>query len=209
MADQEKWEENKDEACRIAVVDNHMPRCRWCNLNNPVYVEYHDQEWCVPEYDDRILFELLILEGFQAGLSWECVLNKRQAFREVFDDFNVEKVAGYSQEKLDALAQEKRIIRNRRKIAAAVENAKAFIKIRDEYGTFAEYIWHFTDGQIVYENDRTTSELSDRISEDLKKRGMRFVGSTIVYSYLQAIGVLYSHEEGCFLERDFNKLVEG
>lgn len=182
-----------------------LRRCSWCNRNNPIYIEYHGKEWCVPEYDDRMLFELLILEGFQAGLSWECVLNKRQAFREAFDDFDVETVAGYSQEKLEELAQDKRIIRNRRKIAASVDNARAFMKIQEEFGTFAKYIWHFTDGQVIYENDKTTSALSDRISADLKKRGMKFVGSTIVYSYLQAIGVLYSHEEGCFLRCDFNK----
>ena len=174
-------------------------RCRWCNLKNPIYIQYHDEEWCVPEHDDRMLFELLILESFQAGLSWECVLNKREHFRKAFDDFDLQKVCGYDEEKILSLQQNPNIIRNKLKIRAAVNNAKIFREIQKEYGSFDRYIWHFTDGKTIYENDKTTSPLSDRISEELKKRGMKFVGSTIIYSYLQAIGVLFSHENDCFL----------
>ena len=177
-------------------------RCRWCNLKNPVYIEYHDREWGIPEYRDEILFELLILESFQAGLSWECVLNKRAHFREAFDGFALETVCGYDEEKVTELLQNKNLIRNRLKVNAAINNAKIFQKIKEEYGSFSKYIWGFTDGKVVYEVDKTSSELSDRVSEDLKKRGMKFVGTTIIYSYLQAIGVIYSHEKECFLYKE-------
>lgn len=178
---------------------NMICRCKWCNMKNPVYIEYHDKEWGVPEFDDHKLFELLILESFQAGLSWECVLNKRSYFQEAFDHFNLEKVCGYDEKKIAELLQNEKLIRNRLKMNAAVNNAKIFRKIRDEYGSFAKYIWRFTDGKTVYEVGETRSGLSDTISKDLKKRGMKFVGTTIIYSYLQAIGVIYSHEEECFL----------
>ena len=174
-------------------------RCKWCNMKNPLYVEYHDKEWGVPEHDDGKLFELLILESFQAGLSWECVLNKRAYFREAFDGFDLETVCGYGEEKLTELLQNKNLIRNRLKMNAAVNNARIFREIQKEYGSFAKYIWHFTDGEIIYESDKTSSELSDAVSKDLKKRGMKFVGTTIMYSYLQAAGIINSHEEGCFL----------
>ena len=177
-------------------------RCKWCNIKNLVYIEYHDKEWGVPEHDDRMLFELLILENFQAGLSWECVLNKRPAFREAFDQFDPETVCEYGEEKLAELLQNEKLIRNRLKMNAAVTNANVFRKIQKEFGTFDRYIWGFTDGKTVYEVGETHSELSDAISKDLKKRGMKFVGTTIIYSYLQAIGVINSHEEGCFLYRD-------
>lgn len=175
-------------------------RCRWANPDNPRYLAYHDHEWGVPVHADRKLFEMLILEGFQAGLSWECVLNKREAFRQAFDDFDWEKVAAYEAEKCAALAQDPGIIRNRRKIAAAVGNARVFAAIREEYGSFDAYLWHWTDGRTICETGRATSPLSDAISADLQKRGMKFVGSTIVYAYLQAVGVLWSHEPGCFLQ---------
>lgn len=176
------------------------PRCRWANPDNPRYLHYHDCEWGVPVHEDRMLFEMLILEGFQAGLSWECVLNKRDAFRRAFDGFDWQKVAAYDEAKCAALAQDAGIIRNRRKIAAAVGNAKVFAAIRQEWGSFDRYLWHWTDGKTLCERDKTTSPLSDAISADLQKRGMKFVGSTIVYAYLQAVGVLWSHEEGCFLQ---------
>lgn len=176
-------------------------RCRWCNSGNPVYIRYHDREWGVPKFDDRALFELLILELFQAGLSWETVLNKREHFRAAFDGFDPVKVSAYGEETLGALMQNRGIIRNRRKIEAAAVNAGVFLDIQTEWGSFSEYIWHFTGGQVLYEADQTRSELSDRISADLRHRGMRFIGSTIVYSYLQAAGLIYSHEEGCFLYR--------
>lgn len=173
-------------------------RCAWCNLKNPRYVTYHDNEWGVPVYEDGLLFELLILEGFQAGLSWECVLNKREAFRAAFDGFNPVKIAAYGEEKTEALMKDPGIIRCRRKIAAAIGNAGAFLAIQKEYGTFSRYLWQFTEGKTVVETGRTTSPLSDRVTKDLKQRGMKFVGSTIIYSYLQAVGVIDSHEETCF-----------
>lgn len=176
------------------------PRCRWANPDNPRYLAYHDREWGVPVHDDRQLFEMLILEGFQAGLSWECVLNKREAFRRAFDGFDWQKVAAYDAETCAALAQDAAIIRNRRKIAAAVENARVFGVIRREFGSFDAYLWHWTGGKTLREWDKTTSPLSDAISADLRRRGMKFVGSTIVYAYLQAVGVIWSHEPGCFLQ---------
>ena len=175
-------------------------RCGWANPKNERYLKYHDEEWGVPVYEDGKLFEMLILESFQAGLSWECVLNKREAFQQAFDGFDLEKVCGYGEEKVSALMENKGIIRNRRKIRAAIENAAVFKKIQEEYGSFSAYLWGFTDGNVVYEKNQTKSELSDTVSFDLKKRGMHFVGTTIIYSYLQAVGVIYSHEAGCFLE---------
>lgn len=174
-------------------------RCPWANPKNPAYLHYHDFEWGVPVHDDHTLFEMLILEGFQAGLSWECILNKRQAFRAAFDGFDVRVVAGYGQEKLEELAQNPGIVRNRRKIAAAVANARAFLDIQAQFGSFDRYLWQWTDGKVVRETGLATSPLSDAISKDLKKRGMTFVGSTIIYAYLQAVGVIDSHEPGCFL----------
>ncbi|MCI8554750.1 MAG: DNA-3-methyladenine glycosylase I [Clostridiales bacterium] len=173
-------------------------RCSWCNLQNPRYIDYHDHEWGVPEYDDRMLLELLILESFQAGLSWECVLNKREAFREAFDRFELNQIGEYGEDKVEELLQNKNIIRNRLKIRAAIQNARIFREIQREYQSFSRYIWHFTGGAVVYEIGVTRSDLSDRISADLKKRGMTFVGSTIIYAYLQAIGVVYSHDRDCF-----------
>lgn len=185
-----------------ATVYDDKPRCRWCNTSNPLYVLYHDHEWGVPVHDDARLFEMLLLESFQAGLSWECVLNKREAFRHAFDNFDYEAIANYSEIKLADLAQDKAIIRNKLKIKAAVSNARVFISIRREFGTFDSYIWGGTSGKTIVETGRATSPLSDRVSLDLRRRGMRFVGSTIVYSFLQAIGVINSHEDGCFLAPD-------
>lgn len=175
------------------------PRCRWCNMDNPLYVNYHDTEWGVPEHDDRKLFEMLVLEGFQAGLSWECVLNKREAFRKAFDDFDYNKVAEYDTVKLKSLCQDEGIIRNKLKIAAAVSNARVFRNIQAECGSFDKYIWSFTDGKTICERGKTSSSLSDAISKDLKKRGMKFVGTTITYAYMQAVGIIDSHEDGCWL----------
>lgn len=173
-------------------------RCKWANPDNAIYLAYHDLEWCVPTYDDRVLFELLLLESFQAGLSWECILNKREAFREAFDQFDPVIIANYSNDKVNSLLQNEKIIRNRLKIMAAIKNAKVFLAIQQEYQTFSNYIWSFTNHQIIYEIEQTSSPLSDRISRDLKTRGMSFVGTTILYSYLQAIGILYSHEKDCY-----------
>ncbi len=182
--------------------EEHKIRCGWANPKNQLYIQYHDEEWGQPVHDDHRLFEMLILESFQAGLSWECVLNKREAFRRAFDGFDLEKVCGYDEAKMEALRQNEGIIRNRLKIKAAVNNARIFRDIAAEYGSFAEYLWGYTKGQVVYENDKVSSPLSDEISKDLKKRGMTFVGTTIIYSYLQAVGVIYSHEDGCFLCRE-------
>ena len=177
-------------------------RCFWANLKNERYIRYHDEEWGQPVYDDKRLFEMLILESFQAGLSWECVLNKREAFREAFDGFDLKKVCGYQEEQVERLMQNKEIIRNRRKITAAIKNANIFLEIQKEFGSFSDYLWHFTGHEIIYETGKTTSELSDTVSADLYKRGMRFVGSTIIYSYLQTVGIIYSHEDGCYLCRE-------
>lgn len=178
-----------------------IKRCGWVNLNNPLYVRYHDEEWGTPHYNDDYFFEMLVLESFQAGLSWECVLNKREAFRSAFDGFDYKKIAEYSETKLAELAENKGIIRNKLKIKATVNNAKIFMEIQKEYGTFADYIWHFTDGKQIINRDgviRARSELSDEISLELQKRGMRFVGSVIIYSYLQAVGVIDDHDAECF-----------
>lgn len=179
---------------------DNKPRCAWANPKNELYITYHDNEWgqalCK---DDNYLFEMLLLETFQAGLSWECVLNKRENFRKAFDGFDYRKISRYNEEKIDELRRDAGIIRNGRKIRAAITNAKVYQEIQKEFSSFSAYIWGFTEGQIIYENDKTSSELSDMVSKDLQKRGMRFVGTTIIYSYLQAIGIIYSHEEGCFL----------
>ena len=177
-------------------------RCHWCNLHNPLYVAYHDEEWGNPQFDDRKLFELLILEPFQAGLSWETVLNKRENFRNAFDDFDPKVILRYDEAKIQSLMANPGIIRNRRKIEASIHNADIFLQIQQEWGSFRDYIWHFTDGKIIYEVDQTHSALSDRISADLKERGMKFIGTTIVYSYLQAIGIIYSHDRECFLYQE-------
>ena len=175
-------------------------RCAWANAKNPLYTAYHDEEWGVACHDDRMLFEMLILEGFQAGLSWECVLGKREAFRAAFDAFDVETVAAYDERKLAELTADPKIIRNRLKIGASVTNARAFIAIQEQHGSFDNYIWSFTGGKVIHEpcDQRTTSPLSDKVAKDLKKRGMKFVGTTVIYSYLQAIGVIDGHQEGCW-----------
>ena len=183
------------------IYKDNKNRCKWCNPQNELYIKYHDKEWGQPSYEDKYLFEMLILESFQAGLSWECVLNKREAFKEAFDNFDIDKICNYDDKKIKELLENSNIIRNKLKINATINNSKIFKKIQKEYQTFSNYIWHFTDNNIVYEIDKTSSELSDTISKDLKKRGMKFVGTTIIYAYLQAIGVIYSHEEGCFLKK--------
>lgn len=176
-----------------------MKRCKWCNLNNPIYIEYHDKEWGVMNINDDYLLEMLILESFQAGLSWECVLNKREGFRQAYDNFNIDKIYNYTENKIKELSENKDIIRNKLKIKASINNAKIFKSIQKEFGSFSNYLKTFTKDNIIYETDKTTNFLSDDISKDLIKRGMKFVGSTIIYSYLQAIGIIYSHEKECFL----------
>ena len=176
-----------------------MKRCKWCNLKNEKYIKYHDEEWGIPNFDDKYLFEMLILESFQAGLSWECVLNKREAFEKAYDNFDIEKIINYDETKILELSENKNIIRNKLKIKASINNAKVFKNIKEEYQTFYNYLKSYTNDKIIYENDKTTSPLSDAISKDLIKRGMKFVGTTIIYSYLQAIGVINSHEDDCYL----------
>ena len=177
-------------------------RCSWVDLSSPIYIRYHDEEWGRPTYDDRMLFEMLILEGFQAGLSWLTVLNKRESFKKAYKNFDVKQVAKYNDLDISKLLENKDIIRNKNKILASINNAKVFIKIQEEFGSFSNYIWGFTSGKVIKNIDNksiVSSELSDIISRDLKARGMKYVGTVIIYSYLQAIGVVDDHEKSCFL----------
>ncbi len=179
-----------------------MNRCKWCNLENKKYIDYHDNEWGIINNNDKYLLEMLILESFQAGLSWECILNKRDSFNQAYDNFDLDKICQYDENKVQELLQNKGIIRNKLKIKASINNAKIFKNIKQEYGTFSNYLKTFTKGEIIFEIGKTTNELSDAISKDLKKRKMTFVGSTIIYSYLQAIGIIYSHEKDCFMYKE-------
>ena len=179
-----------------------MNRCKWCNINNPKYIDYHDNEWGILKTDDNYLFEMLILETFQIGLSWECVLNKREAFKKAYDNFDLDKVCNYNNDKIKELENNPNIIRNKSKIKASINNAKIFKSIKEEYHSFYNYLKTFTNGETYYEVGLTSSELSDKISKDLKKRGMKFVGTTIIYSYLQAIGIINSHDKDCFMYKE-------
>ncbi len=180
---------------------DNKKRCSWVNMKNELYVEYHDKEWGIACHNDKNLFEMLILEIFQAGLSFECILNKRKNFEVEFDNFDIDKIVLYDSEKIERSLKNAGIIRNRLKINAMINNAKVFKKIQNEYNSFSNYIWGFTNNKTIIEAGKTKSDLSDLVSDDLKKRGMKFVGSTIIYSYLQAIGVIYSHDDGCYLNR--------
>ncbi len=179
-------------------------RCQWVNLENDKYVQYHDCEWGIPVYDDRILFEFLVLESAQAGLSWETILNKRDNYRKAFDNFDVKAVASYDDYKIQTLLCDKGIVRNRLKINSAVVNAKVFIALQKEYGSFSNFIWQYVNHKPIQNRVADPSsllantELSNQISKDLKKRGMKFVGSTIIYSYMQGIGMVNDHEQRCF-----------
>ena len=178
-----------------------MKSCFWVDEKSEIYVKYHDEEWGVPNHNDRDLFELLILEGFQAGLSWITDLKKREAFRKAFDNFDVKKVSEYDEEKINALLENKDIIRSRGKITAAINNAKIFIEIQKEFGSFSNYIWGFTDNKVIKNTTGeipVKTELSDMVSKDLKKRGMKYTGSVIIYSYLQAIGIVDDHDINCY-----------
>lgn len=180
-----------------------ITRCKWCTAD-PLYQEYHDTEWGVPVHDDATLFEFLVLETFQAGLSWITILRKRENFRKAFDGFDYRKIATYPETKLQALMQDKGIVRNRLKIQATVNNAKAFLEIQSSFGSFDEYIWRFTEGKPIqnefqrHEDIPATTPLSDRISKDLKKRGFSFVGSTVIYAHMQATGMVNDHLTECF-----------
>ena len=175
-----------------------MNRCKWAMNVNEIYTKYHDEEWGESIHNDQKLYEMLILESFQAGLSWSCILNKRDNFKKAFDNFDINKIINYDEIKIQELQKNEGIIRNKLKIKATINNSKIFKTIQKEYGSFDKYIWGFTNNQIMYEFDKVSSELSDTISRDLKKRGMTFVGTIIIYSYLQAIGIINSHETQCF-----------
>ena len=172
-------------------------RCDWVT-DDEIYIRYHDEEWGIPTHDDEELFEMLVLESFQAGLSWITILKKREDFKKAFDDFDVVKVASYDDDKVNELLGNEKIIRHKGKITSAINNAQIFIEIQKEFGSFDEYIWRFTDGEIIKSEYLTESDLSKEISKDLKKRGMKFVGPTIVYSYLESIGIIDNHQENCF-----------
>ncbi len=180
-----------------------MKRCQWC-LRHDLYIKYHDEEWGLPVFNDRKQFEFLVLESAQAGLSWFTILKKRENFRRAYDDFNVEKVVGFGNEKIEELLLNPGIIRNRKKIEASVNNAKKFIDIQEKYGSFSNYLWGFVDGKPVINNWKNLSEippntkLSDSIAKDLKGKGFQFLGSTILYSHIQAVGVVNDHVIDCF-----------
>jgi len=178
-------------------------RCNW-GTSNELMIKYHDEEWGVPLHDEQKLFEFFVLEGFQAGLSWQIVLNKREAFRNAFDNFNPSLVAKYGEQKVNELVQNKAIIRNKMKIAACVNNANRFLEIQKEFGSFDKYIWGFVNGKPIVNTFKNLKELpaktilSDRLSEDLKKRGFKFVGSTVIYAHMQATGMVNDHMVDCF-----------
>lgn len=185
-------------------------RCTWVG-NNPKYIDYHDNEWGRPVHDDMKLFEMLILEGMQAGLTWITVLNKREAFREAFDGFDPNKIALYDQKKIQKLMENEKIIRNRLKINAAVSNAKAYLKVIEEYGSFDKFIWGYVDDAPItahwerHEDIPASTPLSDKISKDLKKMGFKFVGSTIIYAFMQATGMVNDHLTECFAYEELLK----
>ena len=188
-----------------------VKRCGWCG-DDELYVKYHDEEWGVPLYDDNTLFEFLILEGAQAGLAWITVLRKREGYRALFDGFDANKIARYTDRKLDKLLLDPRIIRNRLKVYSARQNARGFLAVQEEWGSFADYLWHFTDGKPLQNRWKSLAEmpaftpLSDTISKDLKKRGFNFVGSTIIYAHMQATGMINDHTTDCFRHKECKKL---
>jgi DNA-3-methyladenine glycosylase I len=194
----------------MARAASAVERCPWCG-NDPLYMAYHDEEWGVPVRDDRTWFEFLVLEGAQAGLSWLTILKKRANYRRAFDDFDVRKVARYTPAKVEKLMQDAGIVRNRLKIESTISNAKAFIAVQKEFGSFDAYMWQWVNGVPLVNRPRTMKDvpastaLSDRISKDLKKRGFRFVGSTIIYAHLQATGVVNDHLVGCHRHPDNQK----
>ncbi len=185
------------------MITDDKPRCGWCTSSD-LYKKYHDQEWGVPVYDDATLFEFLLLETFQAGLSWITILNKRENFRAAFDQFDYKKISQYTDEKILDLLQNTGIIRNKLKVYSAVTNAQAFLKIQEEFGSFSIYIWAFTNGKPIQNNRQSlkevpaTTALSDTISKDLKKRGFKFVGSTVMYAHMQATGMVDDHVASCW-----------
>lgn len=191
---------------------DNKTRCEWVNGGNELYYEYHDKEWGVPVHDDRLLFEFLILEGAQAGLSWATVLNKREGYRKAFDNFNIEKVAQYDQAKIDELLQNPKIVRNKLKVNSTVTNARLVLEIQKEFGSFDKYIWEFVDGKTIQNKWKDMSEVpvstveSDAMSKDLKKRGFKFIGSTICYAFMQATGMVNDHSADCFCYKSLKKV---
>lgn len=189
----------------------NLSRCSWVG-NDKLMIEYHDKEWGVPVHNDRKLFEFLLLEGFQAGLSWKTILHKRENFRKAFDNFDFNKIAKYNKRKINSLMKDEGIIRNKLKIQAAVTNANAFIQIRKEFGTFDKYIWSFVNNKPIINKFKpleelpARTELSDKISDDLKKRGFKFVGSTVIYAHMQATGMVNDHIKSCFRYKEIKKL---
>ncbi len=183
---------------------NKQKRCSWVNLKNPLSIQYHDNEWGVPVFDDNKLFEMLILESAQAGLSWETILNKRENYRIAFDNFSPQVIAQYDEAKIQQLLQNSGIVRNKRKVRSAINNARVFLTIQTEFSSFSEYLWAFVNYKpikneiIDYQQAPTTTELSDKLSKDLKQRGMSFVGSTIMYAFMQAVGLVNDHQTDCF-----------
>ena len=181
-----------------------LTRCRWAEGVSLDYIRYHDEEWGVPVHDDRKQFEFLILEGAQAGLSWSTILNKREGYRRAFVDFDPEKIARFTKKRVEKLLQDPSIVRNRLKVESAVTNAKAFLAVQEEFGSFCDYVWGFVDGSPIQNRARKDSDIpatspeSDALSKDLKKRGFRFVGSTIVYAHMQATGLVNDHVTRCF-----------
>jgi len=178
---------------------HEIKRCFWANPKNPLYIKYHDEEWGRPVHDDARLLEFLILESFQAGLSWECVLNKREAFRSAFAGFDRDSIIAFDEAKIEELMKMPGIIRNRRKIEAAISNTAVFKRIQEEFGSFDRYLSRFCPDEPIRDHTSTTSAISDALSADLRKRGMKFVGSTTIHAFLQAIGVFNSHQPDCFL----------
>ncbi|MBR2999176.1 MAG: DNA-3-methyladenine glycosylase I [Mycoplasmataceae bacterium] len=176
-----------------------MKRCKWVNLKNEKYIFYHDNEWAKIKNSDLDIFESLILEIFQSGLSWEIILSKRENFRKAFDFYDLEKIVNYDVEKVNKLVNDKSIIRHKLKILALINNAKVFLEIQKKFSSFYNYIWSFTDKKIIFEKNQINSKLSDRICLDLKNKGMKFIGSTIIYNFLQAIGIINAHDKECFL----------
>ena len=185
-------------------MDKAIKRCRWAEGVSPAYISYHDEEWGVPVWDDRTQFEFLLLEGAQAGLSWSTILNKRDGYRKLFAGFDAVKVARFSKRRVDKILKDPSIVRNRLKVESAVNNARAFLDVQDEFGTFCDYIWSFVDGEPIQNKVRRDSETpatspeSDALSKDLKKRGFKFVGSTICYAFMQAVGMVNDHTVDCF-----------
>ena len=205
VTDIEKNSNNYTESARVLIKKMlGMKRCDWVPENNQLYTDYHDQEWGVPVHNDRLLFEMLILEGAQAGLSWSTILKKRNGYKKVFDNFDVKKMVKYNQAKIDKLLQNPEIVRNKLKIKSTIQNAKVFLEIVEEFGSFDKYLWNYVNNKQIQNKFSSMkeipakTELSDQISKDLKKRGMNFVGSTIIYAFMQAVGIVNDHQIDCY-----------